>query len=141
MSSNVNEESANLEEVLLLRGLWPRRPADQLVLDKSGYTRGQVGLPSTGYTYNSNRLNKGYQVPIYFRWIVFKYSAHGNLKLRAVPYRAFYPQRFFTKRNWVGRLTRQLILMSRMFLGLPDPDPLVICTDSDPDPSIIKQKY
>jgi hypothetical protein len=47
-------KSANLEEVLLLRGLGPRRPADQLVLDERGYTRGQVGLPSTGYTYNSN---------------------------------------------------------------------------------------
>jgi hypothetical protein len=27
-----------------------------------------------------------------------------------------------------------------MFLGLPDPDPLVRCMDSDPNPSIIKQK-
>jgi hypothetical protein len=27
-----------------------------------------------------------------------------------------------------------------MFLGLPDPDPLVRCMDPDPDPSIIMQK-
>jgi hypothetical protein len=27
-----------------------------------------------------------------------------------------------------------------MFLGLPDPDPLVRDTDPDPDPSIIKKK-
>jgi hypothetical protein len=27
-----------------------------------------------------------------------------------------------------------------MFLGLPDPDPLVKGMDPDPDPSIIKQK-
>jgi hypothetical protein len=27
-----------------------------------------------------------------------------------------------------------------MFMGLPDPDPLVRGTDLDPDPSIIKQK-
>jgi hypothetical protein len=31
----------------------------------------------------------------------------------------------------------------RKFLGLPDPDPLVRCTDPDPapEPSIIKQKW
>ncbi len=28
----------------------------------------------------------------------------------------------------------------RMFLGLPDSDPLVQRTDPDPDPSIVKQK-
>ncbi len=27
-----------------------------------------------------------------------------------------------------------------MFLGLPDPDPLVRGMDPDPDPSVIKQK-
>jgi hypothetical protein len=28
-----------------------------------------------------------------------------------------------------------------MFLGLPDPDPLVRGMDPDPDPSVIMQKY
>jgi hypothetical protein len=32
------------------------------------------------------------------------------------------------------------VLRIRMFLGLPDPDPLVRGTDPAPDPSIIKQK-
>jgi hypothetical protein len=32
------------------------------------------------------------------------------------------------------------ILMFHMLLGLPDPDPLVRGTDSEPEPSISKQK-
>jgi hypothetical protein len=31
-------------------------------------------------------------------------------------------------------------IRSHMFLGLPDPDPLVRGMDPDPDPSIIMQK-
>jgi hypothetical protein len=33
-----------------------------------------------------------------------------------------------------------VVLRIRMFLGIPDPDPLVRGTDPDPDPSRLKQK-
>ncbi len=36
--------------------------------------------------------------------------------------------------------SRSRICRIRKFLGLPEPDPLVRGTDTDPDPFIIKQK-
>ncbi len=40
----------------------------------------------------------------------------------------------------LGREDKNPSFNIRMFLGLPDRDPLVRVTDPDPDPSIIKQK-
>ncbi len=37
-------------------------------------------------------------------------------------------------------LVLRIQIRSHMFLGLPDPDPLVRGTDPDPDPSTIKHK-
>jgi hypothetical protein len=41
-------------------------------------------------------------------------------------------------RNTVGKSAMRISIRIRMFLGLPDPDPWLFCTD--PDPSINKQK-
>jgi hypothetical protein len=47
----------------------------------------------------------------------------------------------YPKKKWMASaILRTRIRRIHMFLGLPDPDPSVIYTDPDADPSIIKQK-